>query len=148
MKKAIAFTSVSAIVYTTFMWMLIHGFPELFIRIFNKDADLVAAGVPAMQIYYFGFFLMSLQFSAQAVFVALGKARRAIFFSIFRKVIIVIPLTWLLPQIGGLGTNGVFAAEPVSNLVGGLACFITMLVTLLPELREEPAGIDKKRLVP
>ena len=147
-KKAIAFTSVSAIVYTTFMWMLIHGFPEFFIRIFNKDADLVAAGVPAMQIYYFGFFLMSLQFSAQAVFVALGKARRAIFFSIFRKVIIVIPLTWLLPQIGGLGTNGVFAAEPVSNLVGGLACFITMLVTLLPELREDPAGIDKKRLVP
>lgn len=141
-KKAIAFTSVSAIVYTTFMWVLIHGFPEFFIRIFNKDAALVEAGIPAMQIYYFGFFLMSLQFSAQAVFVALGKAKRAIFFSIFRKVIIVIPLTWLLPRIGGLGTSGVFAAEPVSNLVGGLACFITMLVTLLPELREDagPSG--------
>ena len=142
-KKAIAFTSISAIVYTTFMWLLLHGFPEFFIRIFNQDEDLVAAGIPAMQIYYFGFFLMSLQFSAQAVFVALGKAKRAIFFSIFRKVIIVIPLTLLLPTIAGWGTNGVFAAEPVSNLVGGIACFVTMLVTVLPELRKD-GGIDKK----
>lgn len=144
-KQAIAFTSVSTIAYTTFMWVLIHGFPEFFIRIFNQDVKLMEAAVPAMQIYYFGFFLMSLQFSAQAVFVALGKAKRAIFFSIFRKVIIVIPLTLLLPRLMGLGTNGVFAAEPVSNLVGGVACFGTMLVTLLPELRENRNSIDKNR---
>ena len=133
-KQAIAFTSISAIVYTVVVWMLVHSYPEFFIRIFNQDADLVEAGIPAMQIYYFGFFLMSLQFSGQAVFVALGKAKQAIFFSIFRKVIIVIPLTWLLPRLWGLGTNGVFAAEPVSNLIGGMACFITMMVTMIPEL--------------
>ena len=135
-KQAIAFTSIAAIGYTTVVWLAVHSFPEFFIRIFNQDADLVAAGIPAMQIYYFGFFLMSLQFSGQAIFVALGKAKRAIFFSIFRKVVIVIPLTWLLPQVWGLGVNGVFAAEPISNLVGGLACFGTMLVTVLPELNE------------
>lgn len=144
-KQAIAFTSVSAIAYTTFMWVLIHGYPEFFIRIFNQDANLVEAGVPAMQIYYFGFFLMSLQFSAQAVFVALGKAKQAIFFSVFRKVIIVVPLTLLLPRLAGMGTNGVFAAEPVSNLIGGVACFGTMLITLMPELRQNPVGIDKKQ---
>lgn len=136
-KKAIAFTSVTAIVYTTFVWLLVHGFPEFFIRIFNQDADLVAAGVPAMQIYYFGFFLMSLQFSGQAVFVALGKAKQAVFFSIFRKVVIVIPLTLLLPGMWNLGTRGVFAAEPVSNLIGGVACFGTMLVLMLPELSDQ-----------
>ncbi|MDO5408212.1 MAG: MATE family efflux transporter [Eubacteriales bacterium] len=135
-KQAIAFTSAAAIGYTTVVWLLVHGFPEFFIRIFNQDADLVAAGIPAMQIYYFGFFLMSLQFSGQAVFVALGKAKRAIFFSIFRKVVIVVPLTWLLPRLWGLGTSGVFAAEPISNLIGGLACFGTMLVTVLPELNK------------
>lgn len=135
-KQAIAFMSVSAITYTTVVWMLVHGFPEFFIRIFNQDADLVAAGIPAMQIYYFGFFFMSLQFSGQAVFVALGKAKRAIFFSIFRKVVIVIPLTILLSYVLGFGTNGVFAAEPISNFIGGAACFITMLVTVLPELQE------------
>ena len=139
-RKAIWFTSISAIVYTTAVWMLVHGFPEFFIRIFNQDADLVAAGIPAMQIYYFGFFLMSLQFSGQAVFVALGKAKRAVFFSIFRKVIIVVPLTWLLPRIAGLGTKGVFAAEPISNLIGGLACFLTMLATVMPELKEKENG--------
>lgn len=139
-KQAIAFTSISAIAYTTVVWMLVHGFPEFFIRIFNQDADLVAAGIPAMQIYYFGFFLMSLQFSGQSIFVALGKAKRAIFFSIFRKVVIVVPLTLLLPRLWNLGTNGVFAAEPVSNLVGGVACFGTMLVTVLPELSGREKG--------
>lgn len=143
-KKAIAFTSVTAIVYTTFVWLLVHGFPEFFIRIFNQDADLVAAGVPAMQIYYFGFFLMSLQFSGQAVFVALGKAKQAVFFSIFRKVVIVIPLTLLLPGMWNLGTRGVFAAEPVSNLIGGVACFGTMLVLMLPELSDQ-ADSDRKK---
>lgn len=136
-KQAIAFTSIAAIVYTTAVWLVVHGCPEFFIRIFNQDADLMAAGIPAMQIYYFGFCFMSLQFSGQAVFVALGKAKRAVFFSIFRKVVIVVPLTWLLPQLCGLGTDGVFAAEPISNLIGGTACFVTMLVTILPELNKK-----------
>ena len=80
---------------------------------------------------------MALQFTGQAVFVALGKAKRATFFSIFRKVIIVVPLTILLPKVNGFGVDGVFWAEPISNLVGGCACFFTMLLTILPELREE-----------
>lgn len=79
---------------------------------------------------------MALQFAGQSVFVALGKARYATFFSIFRKVIIVVPLTVLLPHIGNLGVNGVFWAEPVSNLIGGCACFLTMMLTVLPELNK------------
>ena len=66
----------------------------------------------------------------------MGKAKHAIFFSIFRKVIIVVPLTLLLPHLWGLGSFGVFAAEPVSNLVGGTACFVTMLLTIMPELNQ------------
>ena len=46
------------------------------------------------------------------------------------------PLTLLLPLIGGLGTNGVFLAEPVSNIVGGTASFVTMLITVWPGLKE------------
>ena len=48
---------------------------------------------------------------------------------------IVVPLTILLPKIGNLGVDGVFWAEPISNLIGGCACFITMLCTVLPELK-------------
>ena len=47
------------------------------------------------------------------------------------------PLTILLPRVAGLGTDGVFWAEPISNLLGGCACFITMLLTVLPELRQK-----------
>ncbi len=139
-KQSIAFVSVVSIAYTAVVWMLVHSFPELFIRIFNQDADLVQAAIPAMRIYYFGFVFMSLQFAGQSTFTALGKAKKAVFFSIFRKVVIVVPLTLLLPHIAGLGINGVFAAEPISNLVGGAACFITMLVTLIPELNRKQGG--------
>ena len=47
------------------------------------------------------------------------------------------PLTLLLPRLGSLGVNGVFAAEPISNLVGGLACYITMQCTVMRELRQQ-----------
>lgn len=138
-RKAIFFVSATVIAYTTLVWLLVNTYPGFFIRIFNRDAELAAAGIPAMRIYYFGFFLMSLQFAGQSVFVALGKAKRAVFFSIFRKVIIVTPLILLLPGVCGWGTAGVFMAEPISNLIGGLSCFTTMLVTVLPELAEQPA---------
>lgn len=142
-KKAIVFTSAVSIIYTSFMWLLVHGYPEFFIRIFNKDAQLVNAGIPAMQIYYFGFFMMSLQFAGQAVFVALGKSKNAVFFSIFRKVIIVIPLIFLLPRLG-MGTDGIFMAEPISNFIGGAACFGTMLVTVWPELSDSRSKRKKE----
>ncbi len=136
-KRAIIFTSVVSITYTTVMWGLVHGFTEFFIRIFNQEEALLKAGIPAMRIYYFGFFFMSLQFAGQSVFVALGKAKKAVFFSIFRKVVIVIPLILILPGLLGNGAAGVFMAEPVSNLIGGGACFITMLATIWPELSEK-----------
>lgn len=143
-KRAIVFVSVVSIVYTTAMWGLVHTFPGFFIRIFNQDEPLLASGIPAMRIYYFGFFFMSLQFAGQSVFVALGKARKAVFFSILRKVIIVIPLIFLIPGIFGNGTDGIFMAEPISNLIGGGACFITMLLTLWPELSEKKKEMRKE----
>ena len=133
-KKAIVFTSFIAILYTTGIWLIVDGFPAFFIRIFNQDAELIAAGIPAIRLYFFGFFMMSLQFSGQSIFVGLGESKKAIFFSIFRKVIIVVPLTILLPGMFGMSTNGVFAAEPISNFVGGIACFGTMLLTIWRKL--------------
>ena len=144
-KKAIVFISAVCIAYTTVLWGLIHSFPEFFIRIFNHDEALIQAGIPALRTYYFGFFLMSLQFAGQSVFVALGKARQAIFFSIFRKVVIVIPLIVLLPRI--FGVNGALMSEPVSNFVGGIACFATMIITVWPELSGKKNDSKKKKLI-
>ena len=132
-RQAIVFVSVFCVVSCLFFWMLILLFPEFFVRLFNDEPEMVTASVGAIHIYFFGLFLMALQSAGQSVFVALGKARRAVFFSIFRKIIIVTPLTLLLPRL--IGLNGIFAAEPVSNLIGGAACYLTMLITVLPELK-------------
>ncbi len=143
-RQGIVFTSTCSVVYTTLIWLCVHEFPEFFIRIFNRNGDLLAEGVPAMRIYFFGFFLMSLQFAGQAVFVGLGKSRYAVFFSIFRKVIIVIPLILILPTVFHLGTDGILMAEPVSNFIGGAACFGTMLFTVWPELKGKKKAVNDK----
>ena len=98
-----------------------------------------------MHIYYFGFCFMGLQMAGQNVFVALGKAKKATFFSLLRKAFIVVPLTLLLPRLG-LGVDGVFWAEPISNVIGGCACFFTMIATIMPELngkKKEKGNIRK-----
>ena len=91
------------------------------------------AGIGMLQIYFFGFVFMALQFAGQSTFQALGDARHAIFFSLLRKAIIVVPLTLLLPMVG-FGVKGVFLAEPISNVIGGLACFLTMRMTVYKRL--------------
>ena len=135
-KQGIKFMSVICICYTSLVWLLTLIIPEMFIHLFNGSKELVAVGVPAMRIYFFGFCFMSLQFAGQTVFTGLGKAKQAIFFSLFRKAVIVVPLTLLLPHIAGLGVNGVFLAEPVSNFIGGTACFVTMFYIMWPALSD------------
>ena len=135
-KTGIVFMSIVSILYTTLVWGVVHGFPEFFIRMFNREGDLIEAGIPAMRVYFFGFFMMSLQFAGQAVFVGLGKAKRAVFFSIFRKIVIVTPLIIMLPVVFGLGTTGILMAEPISNFIGGAACFGTMRGAVWPEQKK------------
>lgn len=137
-RAAIRFMSVVCIVYTVIAWGILNLFPLFFIHLFNQDAELIKLGLPALRIYFSGFFMMSLQFSGQSTFVALGKSKYAIFFSILRKVVIVAPLTVYLPTVLNLGSKGVFLAEPISNFIGGIACFVTMLFVVWPELKTNP----------
>lgn len=135
-RSAIRFSTICSILFSTTAWALIFFFPHFFIHLFSSESELIKEGVPAMRIYFFGIFMMALQFAGQSVFVALGRSKQAVFFSLFRKAVIVIPLTLLLPALGGLGTDGVFLAEPVSNFIGGTACFVTMMLTVWPALRK------------
>ncbi len=135
-RSGIMFMTISGMVYMLIVWAVLFVFPRQFIHIFNSDPELLANGVTPLHIYFFGFFMMSFQFSGQSTFVALGKSKQAIFFSIFRKVIIVVPLTLILPGIAGLGVMGVFLAEPISNFVGGLVSFGTMMATVWRKLKE------------
>lgn len=135
-RQGIRFTAVLGIVYTLLAWLLVILNPHLLLSVFTEDVPMIEAGVDAMRLYFFGFFFMAFQFTGQSAFTALGDSRHAIFFSLLRKAVIVAPLTVLLPKIG-FGVNGVFLAEPVSNAIGGLACFVTMYVTLYRKLADK-----------
>lgn len=136
-KSAIKFSTILCIIFTLIIWAFLFFFPQFFIHLFNSEPELLKDGVPAMHLYFFGIFMMALQFAGQSTFIALGKSKQAVFFSLFRKVIIVIPLALWLPTIAGLGTDGVFLAEPVSNFIGGTACFSTMMLTVWRKLGKE-----------
>ena len=117
-------------------WILILLFPGFWFRIFSDEAAMIAPGIQMLKTYFFGFVCMALQFAGQSVFQAVGDAKHAIFFSLLRKAIIVVPLTLLLPA-AGFGVQGVFMAEPISNVLGGFACYLTMRLTIYRRLEKE-----------
>ena len=124
-RQGIRFTSIVVVLYSTAAWAIIMLAPEAMIRLFTSEQPILDVGIPALRIYFSLFIIMSLQIAGQSVFTALGRSKNAIFFSLLRKAIINAPLTLLLPYLG-MGTDGVFVAEAVSQLIGGLACFLTM----------------------
>ncbi len=128
-REGIRFTTVIGTLYTLLAWLLVIWQARFLVSIFASDAALLEAGPPALRLYFFGFVFQAFQMCGQTVFQSLGDAKHAVFFSLLRKVVIVTPLTFLLPALG-LGVNGVFIAEPVSNFLGGMACFITMYLTV------------------
>lgn len=123
------------LLYTGIVWSIIILAPRFLIGIFSSDMALIEDTVPALNIYFAAFIFMDLQYVGQTVFKSLNKKKQAIFFSLLRKVFIVVPLTYLLPYAFKMGIDGVFMAEPISNVIGGSLSFITMLITVLPELK-------------
>ena len=141
-RESIRFTSLTAIGYTLVAWLLVLAAARPLAELFTSDPETLSLAPQALRLYFMGFVFQAFQLSAQTTFQALGDTRHAIFFSLLRKVVIVFPLTLLLPRFG-LGTDGVFLAEPISNFLGGMAAFITMYLTVYRKLRTEsgpPAG--------
>ena len=139
-KQTIHFATVLCIIYMISAWVLVMKFATPIISVFTSDPTMISLGRTAIRIYFSGFFISSLQYSGQAVFVGLGQSKFAAVFSLFRKVGIVIPLTLILPVVG-MGVNGVLLAEPISNVVSSILCFITMLVHTRKLLKPESESL-------
>ena len=135
-RAGIRFNTLIGTSYTAIAWLLVIIFPKFWFGIFSDDILMTEPGIEALKIYFFGFVFMALQFAGQSTFQALGDAKHAIFFSLLRKAIIVVPLTLLLPRLG-LGVLGVFVAEPVSNVIGGTASYVTMRMTVYRKMKNE-----------
>ncbi len=134
-RSGINFNTALGVIYTAIAWIIVIIFPGFFFNLFSDDPMLMDMGIQALKIYFFGFVFMALQFAGQSSFQALGDAGHAIFFSLLRKAFIVVPLTLILPA-AGYGVTGVFLAEPISNVIGGLASYITMRLTAYRKLEK------------
>ncbi|MDE6880263.1 MAG: hypothetical protein K2P20_02770, partial [Oscillospiraceae bacterium] len=139
-RKSVKFLTAACLTYNFLIWVLLLAAPHVFILLFNDDPALLEVGVKTMRIYYAAYVMMSFQMIGQNTFVALGRARQAVFFSLLRKGFLVVPLMLVLPRLWGLGACGVFAAEPVSDAVGGIACYATMMCTVWREMKRPDEG--------
>ena len=140
-RRGIRFMAVVGAAYTVVAWSALMLFPKPFLALFTGNREMIETGIRSLHLYFAGFVFMVFQFAGQSVFVALGKSKRAVFFSLFRKVVIVLPLTLLLPRFMADPVAGIFLAEPISNVIGGLACFGTMYVTVYRKLGSEPDAV-------
>ena len=143
--KAWITMSVLILIYILIAWSVILFAPKFLIGIFSSDKNLMIDTVPAMKLYFAAFIFMLFQYTGQTMFKSLNKKKQAIFFSILRKVVIVVPLTYVFPYVFHMGSNGVFMAEPVSNVIGGSLCFIVMLLTVLPELKGMNSDLPQEK---
>lgn len=139
-RKAIRFTAGVAIGYSVLVWILLQTLPGSLMRLFSNDVDTITVGIPALRLYFCLIPFQAMQLAAQSTFVGLGKSRQAIFFSLLRKAFVCAPLVVILPALG-MGTNGVFAGEALSQLIGGLACFTTMYFMVYRSMGKMPDQI-------
>lgn len=125
--------------YAVAFWALVMLLPEAFVRIFNNDPALVDYTVWAMRIYMLGIFSTGFQVSCQQSFVALGQAKISLLLACLRKLILLIPLIFLLPHLLPDPVFAVFLAEPVSDILAAVVTVITFL-TRFDKILDKGAG--------
>ena len=135
-KSASNYMLVIVLGYFIIVWALLMFIPGFFAGLFTEESGVYQCSITAIRVFFCLQFFMALQTVGQSTFTSLGMARHALFFSLFRKAILVIPLVYILPNMFNLGVLGVFAAEPVSDVIGATACFVTMKVATGRKLRE------------
>lgn len=142
-KECFWFLTKFCVVYSVAAWIILLVFPAQLIGIFNSDPALLEAAVPMFRVFYGMYFVMALQMAAQNTFVAMGEGKKATFFALFRKVVLLIPLTLLLPRVG-LDTTGVFLAEPVADTISAVTCFTTFMLTAYRKLGTKPQRLPEQ----
>ncbi len=117
-KKAARLLIQVSLIVSIAGWAAAMLFPQLFVRIFNNEAELIAVTVPAMRIFLAAIFAMGAQFACQQCMLAIGQAKVCIFLALLRKIILLIPLALVLPIY--FGTTGIFTAEPISDMLAAI----------------------------
>ncbi|MCD7757280.1 MAG: MATE family efflux transporter [Clostridiales bacterium] len=117
-------------VYATVFWVLVMLVPQLFASAFTAHEELVAYTSWALRIYAAGIFALGFQMACQQSFMALGQARTSLLMACLRKLILLIPLIFILPHIfTGNQVMAVFLAEPVSDVLAAAVTVTTFLLS-------------------
>jgi putative MATE family efflux protein len=125
--------------YAGLMWLLLLTLPQIFAGIFSSDAVLVDYTVWAMRIYMAGIFSTGVQIGCQQTFMALGQAKISLLMACLRKLVLLIPLIFILPFFFQDKVFGVFVAEPVSDIIAA-GVTAAMLFTRLNRILDKGAG--------
>ncbi len=123
-KDAFRLLLICALLFTLVSAGLFVLVPGVFVALFSSDPQIQEIASFGMRIYFAGFTIFGAQLACQQTFLALGEAKISMFLALLRKVILLIPLALLLPKLG-LGTTGLFLAEPISDVLA-VAATVTM----------------------
>lgn len=144
-RKTFRMLLISALGYSFCMGGVVLLFPQIFVSIFNKNSkELFEITVWAMRIFMAGTLVLGIQSACQQTFLALGQAKISLFLACLRKVILMIPLIFLLPHIFENKVFGVFLAEPVSDIIAVMVTGTTFFVAFPRILKKERITNGKK----
>lgn len=127
--------------YTIAFWLASMFAPQVFVRIFNDDAALVEHTVWALRIYMAGIFAMGFQTTCQQCFMALGQAAVSLLLACLRKLILLIPLIYILPLFFADKVFAVFLAEPVCDILAASVTVTVFFTRFNKILKEGPRRI-------
>ena len=132
-KKAFRLLLISCLTYSAILWLLAMVVPNMFAAIFTSDPALTEITVWALRIYMGGCLLFGAQIACQQTFIALGNAKTSAFLAMFRKIIVLIPLIYILPMFIEDKVMAVFLAEPIADILAVLTT-VTMFVLFFKKL--------------
>ena len=115
--EAIKMVIKVALTFSVIMVTLMELFPALFVSMFTNDLELMELGVKMLRVYIFGYIIIGANSSFQQIYTSLGEGKRSFFFAFYRKIILLIPLIYILPNFISNGVLAVMLAEPVSDLL-------------------------------
>lgn len=132
-KQAFRYTLIAGVAYSATLWALCEFCPQVFVSLFANTAELFDQSVWALRIYMGGIFLMGAQFTCQQTFVALGQAKTSLCLALLRKIVLLIPLIYILPFFFADQVFAVFLAEPCADLLATLTT-ITVFSICFPRI--------------
>ena len=135
-KECFKFVLMTCLGYTFLAWLLIIFAPNIPISIFTSDSALSSYTVWAIRIYMAGVFLMGAQIACQQTFVAFGNSKISAFLAAFRKIILLIPLIYILPNFFEDKVMAIFLAEPLADTLAVLVT-VTLFAKSFKELLKE-----------